>query len=267
MLRSIRAVVSDLDGTLVTGNRPLPGLLPFFNLLQQRRVALTVVTNNTVRTPEQYWRKLSGFGAPVEPEQILTAALATAAHLRDRLPPSAPLFVIGEVGLRSALLDAGFTLLDDGRGPVAAVVVGGDRGLDYAKLKHAIRHVREGARFVGANPDLLVPTEEGLAPEAGVTLAAIEAATGVAAVVIGKPERPLLDRALARMGASAATTAILGDRLDTDILGGKRLGLFTILVTTGADNEAAIAAKGIRPDLVVAGLDELTARLASDAGL
>jgi 4-nitrophenyl phosphatase len=265
ILHPITALISDLDGTLAAGNRPLPGLLPFFDLLRRRHVAITVVTNNTVKTPEQYRQKLASFGVQVSPDQVLTASLATAAYLQNRLVPGAPLFVIGEVGLRTALLDAGFTLIDHDRDPVEAVVVGGDRGLDYAKLKQAIRHVRRGARFVGTNPDLLVPTEDGLAPEAGVTLAAIQAGAGVAPTIIGKPERPLLDLALAHMGASPGTAAILGDRLDTDILGGQRLGLTTILVTTGADDEAAISVKGIRPDLVVSGLDELASLWAGDA--
>ncbi len=259
LLGSIRGLISDLDGTLIAGNRPQPGLLPFLALLRERRVALTVVTNNTVHTPEQYTRRLAGFGATISPEQILTAAQATAAWLRAELPLAAPVFVVGEHGLRSALAEAGFTLLDDSAAPAAAVVVGGDRTVTHEKLKHAIRHIRRGARFIGSNPDLLVPTEDGLAPEAGVLLAAIAAGSGVSPFVVGKPEAPLLELAMHRMGSSPATTAILGDRLDTDILGGRRLGLTTILVTTGADDAAAIQAKGIVPHLVVASLDELTA--------
>jgi 4-nitrophenyl phosphatase len=138
------------------------------------------------------------------------------------------------------------------------LVVGGDRGVSYDKLKHAIRHVRAGALFVGTNPDLLVPVEDGLAPEAGVLLAAVAAGAGVAPLVIGKPERPLLEAALRGMRVAPAEAAILGDRLDTDILGGQRLGMATILVTTGIDDAAAVQTKGIRPDLVVSGLDELT---------
>jgi 4-nitrophenyl phosphatase len=253
----IRALISDLDGTLVAGSRPQPGLLPFLETLRRRGVALTVVTNNTVRTPEQYRAKLAAFGASIGPEQVLTASQATAAYLQAELPAGAALFVVGESGLRAALSDAGFTLLEDSARPAAAVVVGGDRTVTHDKLKHAIRHVRASARFIGTNPDLLVPIEDGLAPEAGVLLAAIAAGAGVQPTIIGKPERPLLDLAMGRMGSTPATTAILGDRLDTDILGGQRLGLTTILVTTGAHDRNAIPALGITPDLVVAGLAEL----------
>ena len=257
-LRAIRALISDLDGTLVAGNRPQGGLIPFLAFLRRREIAFTVVTNNTVRTPEEYSIELSALGAEVPPAQILTAAGATAAYLRSELAPAAPVFVVGEKGLRVALAEAGFTLVEDSSGPAAAVVVGGDRAVTYDKLKHAIRHVRRGARFIGTNPDVLVPVEDGLAPEAGVLLAAIAAGAGVAPTIIGKPERPLLELALRRMGSTPAQTAILGDRLDTDILGGRRLGLTTILVLTGADDRTTIQATGITPDLVVTGLEELT---------
>ena len=107
-LRPIRALISDLDGTLVAGNRPQPGLLPFLELLARRGVALTVVTNNTVRTPEQYRGKLAALGATLAANQIITAAQATAEYLRGELPPAAAIFVIGESGLRTALIAAGF---------------------------------------------------------------------------------------------------------------------------------------------------------------
>jgi 4-nitrophenyl phosphatase len=257
-LRPLRALISDLDGTLLAGNRAQPDLQRFLDFLRKRGIALTVVTNNTVRTPAQYSQKLAAAGANVPPGQILTAAIATAAYLQAELPPASPIFVVGESGLRTALAEAGFVLLEDSAQPAAAVVVGGDRTVSHDKLKHAIRHVRRGARFIGANPDLLVPVEDGLAPEAGVLLAAIAAGAGVAPTIIGKPERPLLEQALWLMGSTPPAAAILGDRLDTDILGGQRLGLTTILVTTGVDDAAAIRASGIRPDLVVAGLGALT---------
>lgn len=257
LLQPIRALISDLDGTLMAGSSPLPGVLHLLQVLEDRRVALAVVTNNTVRTPDDYTRRLEAAGVLLRPGQVLTASEAAAAYLLEELGPGAPLYVVGERGLRTALAHAGFTLVEDDSQTVAAVVVGGDRTVTYGKLKHAIRHVRSGARFIGTNPDLLVPTEHGLAPEAGVLLAAIGAGSGVAPTIIGKPERHLLDLAMRRMGSSPANTAILGDRLDTDILGGERLGLTTILVTTGADDAQTVRTSGITPDLVLAGLDEL----------
>lgn len=258
VLRPVRGLISDLDGTLLAGSRAQPGLGPFLDMLRRCGIALTVVTNNSVSTPEQFSEKLARAGARVPAEQVLTSGVATAAYLRKELRAGAAVFVVGESGLQTALRRASFELLQDSSRPAAAVIVGGDRGVDHAKLKHAIRHVLGGARFIGTNPDLLVPIEDGLAPEAGVLLAAVAAGSGVAPQVIGKPERLMLDQALKRMGSTPATTAILGDRLDTDIAGGQRLGLKTILVTTGIDDAAAIARKGVQPDLVVSGLDELT---------
>ena len=144
-LRPIQPLISDLDGTLVAGSRAQPGLLPFLDLLRRRGIALTVVTNNTVRTPAQYSRKLAAAGADVPPEQILTAAIATAVYLQTELPPASSIFAVGESGLRVALVEAGFILVEDSAQPAAAVVVGGDRTVSYNKLKHAIRHVRAGS--------------------------------------------------------------------------------------------------------------------------
>lgn len=258
LLRPIRALVSDLDGTLLAGNRAQPGLAQFIAFLRRAGIGLRVVTNSSVRTPAEFSEKLAAAGVRVDADEILTSAVAAGDYLAARLPAGAPVYVIGESGLSGALAAAGFRISQDSRERAAAVVVGGDRSVSHDKLKHAIRHVRAGALFVGTNPDLLVPVEDGLAPEAGVLLAAIAAGAGVAPVVIGKPERPLLLQAMAAMGSEAANTAILGDRLDTDILGGQRLGMAAILVRTGIDDAAAIQTKGIRPDLVVSGLDELT---------
>jgi 4-nitrophenyl phosphatase len=131
--------------------------------------------------------------------------------------------------------------------------------LTYTKLKHAALHIQQGARFIGSNPDVVYPTEEGLVPEAGTILAALQAATGVAPLIMGKPERFLFEIAAAKLGSQPAQTVMLGDRLDTDILGGQRAGLKTILMTTGVDAEAAIPAKGIRPDAVFGSLEALVA--------
>jgi 4-nitrophenyl phosphatase len=257
-LRSIRALISDLDGTLLAGERAQNGLAAFISFLRANDVALRVVTNNSVRTPAEFAEMLAAAGVCVHAREVLTSAIATAQHLAERLPAGAPVFVVGENGLTAALAEVGLRLLTDGSEQAAAVVVGGDRAVTHDKLKFAIRHVRSGARFVGTNPDLLVPVEDGFAPEAGVLLAAVAAGAGVAPVVVGKPEPPLLEQALRSMDAVPAETAILGDRLDTDILGGQRLGLMTILVKTGIDDAAAIAQKGIAPGLVVSDLEELT---------
>jgi 4-nitrophenyl phosphatase len=256
-LADARALIVDIDGTLLRGETALPGLGELFAFLRARRIPFVVVSNSATKTAAEYQKKLSGLGAPIEVEHILTAGAATVRYLEGELGRGAGLYVIGEAALYRALDRAGFVLLDDASRPADAVVVGGDWTLTYDKLKHAALLLQRGARFIGTNPDLAYPTEEGLVPETGATLAALQAATGISPTVIGKPERYLFDLALAGLDSRPAETAVLGDRLETDILGGQRAGLRTVLVTSGVDGRRAIVEKGIEPDLVVSRLDEL----------
>jgi 4-nitrophenyl phosphatase len=257
-LNEIQALVIDMDGVLWRGNDPLPGLIEFFDLLHTRSIPFMLATNNATKTPAQYVQKLAGFGVMVRPASILTSSLATAAYLQQEFNPGATVYVLGQDGLREAMQDAGFSLVDDASRPADIVVAGLDTTLTYEKLKHAALLIRRGARFVGSNGDLAFPAEEGLAPGAGAILAALEAATGVAPIVIGKPERLMFDIAVQKLGSRPEQTAMLGDRLETDILGGQRAGLKTILVTTGVDNEDSIPQKDIHPDAVFSGIQELT---------
>jgi 4-nitrophenyl phosphatase len=256
-LGDIEALILDIDGTLLRGPVLLPGLARFFDFLQSRRIPFVVASNNATKTAATYQQKLAGQGVPIRVNQILTAGAATARYLARELDQGAGIYVIGEPALRQVLERASFVLLDDASRPAEAVVVGGDLSLTYEKLKHAALLLQRGARFVGTNPDLLCPTEEGFVPEAGTTLAALQAATGILPTIIGKPARYLFDGALVRLGSRRAATAVLGDRLETDILGGQRAGLKTILVTSGIDNRRTIRQKGIEPDLVVDSLESL----------
>jgi len=256
-LGDVQRLVVDIDGTLLRGSLPLPGLSRFFGFLELRHVPFVVASNNATKSAAGYQERLASLGAPVKSEQILTAGAATARYLAGQLRQGASLYAIGEPALEAVLRQAGFVLLDDAGKPADAVVVGGDSTLTYEKLKYAALLLQRGARFVGTNPDLLCPTEEGMVPEAGATLAALESATGISPVVIGKPARYLFDAAVEMMGGERASIAVLGDRLETDILGGQRAGLKTVLVTSGIDDEHAIVQKGIEPDLVVSGLDML----------
>lgn len=254
----IHALVSDMDGVLLRGSEPLPGVAELFNFLHQRRIPFIIATNNSTKTPAQYRQKLANLGATVvREENILTSALVTAAYLQREFRPGTAVYVIGQPSLTAAIQAAGFSLLADARQKAEAVVVGGDSDLTYTKLKDAVLHLQQGAHFIGTNPDLLYPTEEGLVPEAGTTLAALQAATGIAPLIMGKPERFLFETAVARLGSLPGETVMLGDRLDTDILGGQRAGLKTVLMTTGVDDETSISRKGIQPDAVFAGLVEL----------
>ncbi len=254
---AIQALILDLDGTLVRGGDPLPGLQNLFDYLQARQMPFIIATNNATHSPADYQRKLTQHGVHIAATDIITAGLATAAYLQTELAPGSKLYLIGQPALQTALEEAGFFLMSAAAEEVAAVVVGGDPNLTYEKLKIATLLLQRGARFIGTNPDVVYPTEEGFIPETGATLAALQAATGFQPTVIGKPERYLFDLAVSQLGCDPDHTAVIGDRLETDILGGQRAGLKTILITTGIDNESTFYEKNIHSDWVLNGLDDL----------
>jgi 4-nitrophenyl phosphatase len=253
----IRALILDMDGTLMRGDAPMPGFRNLFKCLDARQIPFIIATNNATKSPLDYQAKLNKHDANINAADVLTAGSATAVYLQTELESGSSLFVIGETVLREALLAAGFIIKPDAAEGVDAVVVGGDYSLTYEKLKNAALLLQRGARFVGTNPDVLFPSEEGLVPETGTTLAALQAATSITPTVVGKPERYLFDLAVEQMGSDPSRTAMVGDRLETDIIGGKHAKLKTILITTGVDNDATVLEKGIHPDWIVDGLEDL----------
>lgn len=253
----IQALIADMDGVLWRGDSPLPGLQKFFNFLDTHNIPFTLATNNASKTVTQYQQKFAKLGVDVEPENVMTSSIATAMYLTDEIEPGSNVYVVGEDGLHDAMQQAGFNVLADASQPAAAVVAGIDVTFTYDKLKYATLLIRRGARFVGSNGDRTFPSEEGLYPGAGSILAAIEAATDTKPTVIGKPETLMFNVAIRRMKSDPAHTVMIGDRLETDILGAQRAGLKTILVTTGVDSQESMAAKGIQPDMVLSGIDEL----------
>ncbi len=252
-LREIRHLIIDMDGVLWRGDEPLPGLQDFFASLRQSQIDFILATNNSSKTPEQYVDKLARFGVEVGAEQVLTSALVSAEYLAGVAPAGARVYVIGSDGIRRALEERGFPLVDEG---ADYVVVGWDQQLTWDELATATLLIRAGAEFLGTNPDVTYPTKRGLVPGNGAILAAIETATGVAPVVTGKPEPQMYEAALRRMNARPEDTAMLGDRLDTDIAGAARVGLRTVLVLSGIATEEDVAASSIKPDLVCASIKE-----------
>lgn len=255
-LREIRAMMIDIDGTLLRGNLALPGLVEFFDFMNQHGIQFQVASNNATKTLSAYHQKISAFGAKLSLENILTCSTVTAMYLQEKYPDG-KVYMIGQAGLEEALIQAGIQIITGLAGKVDAVVVGGDYSLTYEKLKYASLHIQRGAEFIGTNPDLLYPTDEGLVPECGMTLVALETATQVKPVIMGKPNRFMFDLGMKKMGVQPHETAMLGDRLETDIQGGQNVGMKTILVETGVDNQASIIDKSIQPDLVVRDLPEL----------
>ncbi|NLE44165.1 MAG: HAD-IIA family hydrolase [Chloroflexi bacterium] len=248
ILNCTRHLIIDMDGVLWQGDAPLPGLQEFFAFLHQRKITYILATNNSSRTPDQYAAKLAQFGVDILPDHILTSSEATATYLETIAPVGARVYPVGEEGVRHALIRHGFTVCE---ADAEYVVVGWDRQLTWDELAAASLMIHNGAAFIGTNPDTSFPTEHGPVPGNGAQLAAIEITTGVRPIIIGKPEPWMYQEAMRRMGASTTGTAVIGDRLDTDIAGGVRLGLTTILVLSGIAQEADLIGSKVRPDLVV----------------
>ncbi|GAB4458588.1 MAG: HAD-IIA family hydrolase [Anaerolineae bacterium] len=256
-LGAVKALAIDMDGVVWRGNTPLPGFDDFFNFLHNSGLPYMLVSNNSTKTPAQYQAKLARMGATVGPEHVLTSSLATAAYMRREFAPGSRVYAVGQDGLVEALRSVGFEMAEDSSRPVEAVVSGLDFYVTYEKLKHATILIRRGAKFIATNGDLTLPTEDGFHPGAGSILAALEAASGVKPTVVGKPEPLMFEIAVQKMGVAPGEAAMLGDRLETDILGAQRVGLKTILVESGVDSRATIPVKGITPDVIFSGIDEL----------
>lgn len=250
--RESRGLLLDLDGVVYEGQNVIPEAPGFFRRLRANGRAVQFITNNSSATPEQFADRLISMGIEAAPNEVLTSAIATGAYLRERMPGGGRAFVIGEQGLRQAVMGASFELVDQ-RPDV--VVVGLDRSFDYHKLTLAIRGVKGGALFIGSNPDTTLPAEDGLIPGAGSFQAAIRAATGVEPVIIGKPQPTMMTMALARLGLRPEEAVAIGDRLDTDIVGGHRAGLPTILVLTGISTQDDADRAEIKPNLIAKNLD------------
>ena len=257
-LNPIKALIIDMDGVLWRGETPLPGLNDLFDRLHTHQMPYMLATNNASKTQAQYVQKFAKFGIDISPDRVMTSSLATAEYLGTIYPAGTRLHVIGQDGIRQAVANAGFELADS---EVSAVVVGLDFQLTYEKLRTAALLINEGAHFIGTNGDLTFPFEKGMAPGNGAILAALSAATGQKPTVIGKPEPIIFELALKHLGALPQETAMLGDRLETDILGAKRANLQTILVLTGVSQATDVAQSDIRPDWIFGGIDQLVAEL------
>ncbi len=241
------AFLFDLDGVLYRGADPIPGAPEAVAALREAGRGIAFVTNNSARTPAAVAERLAAAGVDASPEEVVTSAGATAELLAGRGCRSA--FVIGEEGIRTALADAGIELRDGEPERVDAVVVGWDRGADYAKLRTGSVLVERGAAFVGTNGDASWPAPDGsLWPGAGALLAAVATTTGAEPEIVGKPNAPLFHAAHARAGGGPPL--VIGDRLDTDIAGAAGLGWDSLLVLTGITRREDLEHAAVRPTYV-----------------
>ncbi|PPD23667.1 MAG: haloacid dehalogenase [Methylobacter sp.] len=243
ILKKFEAFIIDMDGVLWHGDNPQPGLKVFFETLRRNHKKFILATNNASHTSAQYLSKLAHFGIQIDINQIITSGMATASYLSERYDPALTrIFVVGEAGLEQPLLDAGFKLTeiyqvqDHNRADI--VVCGKDETLTWHKLATATLNINAGAEFYATNADSTLPTERGVILGNGAILAALETATGVKPMVIGKPEPVMYQQALKVLGSSADRTLAIGDRLETDILGAHRAGLKSILVLSGISSQS-----------------------------
>lgn len=265
----VRNLIIDMDGVLWRGDTPMQGLVGFFETLRRLDIGFVLATNNATRTATQYAQKLRGFGVLIPEEQILNSAEATALYMSKHYSTGSEVYVIGEDGLKTAISNQGFTLLSDNGilgsdAKSEAVVIGLARDVSYRQFANATYLINRGATFIGTNPDVTFPTENGLMPGAGALLSFVQAATSQEPLVIGKPGRAIFDEALRRLVGSPDDTVMVGDRIATDIVGGQAAGMRTALLLSGVSSRDQLANVTNQPDWVFADLTSFAHFLASD---
>jgi NagD protein len=250
--------LTDMDGVLVHEGNALPGAADFLLRLVECERRFLVLTNNSIFTPRDLAARLSRSGLSVPEESIWTSALATAAFLSSQLPGGSA-YVIGEAGLTTALYEAGYTLTDT---DPDYVVLGETRTYSFEAITRAIRLIQGGARFIATNPDATGPSRDGDLPATGAVAALITRATGREPYFVGKPNPMMFRSALNRIDAHSESTAMVGDRMDTDIVAGIEAGLTTYLVLTGSTRAADVERFPFRPAHVVDSIADLVGRVA-----
>ena len=231
----IKAVILDMDGVLWRDNEPIGDLPEIFKKMRSSNLKILLATNNSTRTPEQYQNKLAHFGVTISPDQVITSGMATGFLLKKRFPQGGKVFIVGSEALKLTLKNIGFTHSEQ---DVLAVVVSLTRDFDYQILSRAALLINAGADFVGTNPDVALPTPDGLLPGTGALLAFIEAATGKKPILAGKPYQTMMTMALEQLGISPQEIMMIGDRLTTDIAFGQNAGCATGLVLSGVSSLA-----------------------------
>lgn len=262
MTHAIDHLILDMDGVLWKGETPMPGLVEFFDSLRTAGISFVLATNNARKTGEQYTEKLARFGVDVPPEYILTSAEATATYLSHEYDPGATIvYIVGDDGLHRAIKAKGFQVITSPEARAGReanlVVVGFTPFATYDELAMGSLLVHKGARFIGTNPDPSVPNELGPLPGAGALLAVISTATGIQPTIIGKPGPIIFREALRRLGEKPATTAMVGDRLSTDIAGAQAAGLRGILLLSGISTREEAESGPIKPDMIFHDITEL----------
>ncbi len=254
ILKEIKAVILDMDGVLWKGDQPLCDLKLLFQSFTENHIQFLFATNNALSTVDQYIEKFHNFGVRVEKWQILTSSIATGFLLARDFPNGGAVHIMGSKALELTLLDYNFTSTDED--PIA--VVGGlDMAVTYDRIKTASLFIQSGIPFYFTNPDATYPAPQGLLPGAGTFLATLETASGGKAKIAGKPQPYVFEAGLQRLGINANEVLVIGDRLETDILGGSRAGCKTALVLTGVAARNDLETWEPSPDVVLENITNL----------
>jgi NagD protein len=249
----IECWLTDMDGVLVHEERAIPGAAELIQHWRTQEIPYLVLTNNSIFTARDLSARLAASGIDVPEERIWTSALATAAFLKQQKPGGSA-FVIGEAGILTALHDAGYVMTESNPD---FVVVGETRNYSFEAITKAVRLIMNGARFISTNPDATGPSADGPLPATGAINALITKVTGKVPYIVGKPNPMMFRSAMNRIEAHSETTAMIGDRMDTDIVAGMEAGLLTALVLTGVTTAADVETYPFRPDLILGGVADL----------
>ncbi|WP_284116902.1 HAD-IIA family hydrolase [Streptomyces fragilis] len=251
--KPIESWLTDMDGVLIHEGVPIPGAEEFIKRLKDKDRPFLVLTNNSIYTPRDLQARLRRMGLDVPVENIWTSALATAQFLDDQRPGGTA-YAIGEAGLTTALHDIGYVLTDHAPD---YVVLGETRTYSFEAMTKAVRLINAGARFIATNPDETGPSTEGPLPATGSVAALITRATGKQPYFAGKPNPLMMRTGLNRLGAHSESSAMIGDRMDTDVLAGMEAGLRTFLVLTGSTGKDQVENYPFRPSEVVTSIADI----------
>ena len=252
-LRARKGFICDMDGVIYLGNQLLPGVAEFVNWLNENDKRFLFLTNSSERSPKELRQKLQRMGLDIGEEHFYTSALATAAFLKKQAP-GCTAFVIGAPGLLNALYDVGVTMNDV---DPDYVIVGETASYNYEVITKAVRLVLNGARLIATNSDLTGPTEFGIAPACRSLVAPVELATGKKAYFMGKPNPLMMRTGLQLLGVHSEEAAMVGDRMDTDVIAGMESGLATVLVLSGCTSRTDVNDYPYRPTYILNGVGDI----------
>ena len=239
--------IIDMDGVLISGKKMIPGADTFIQTLKEKKIKFLVLTNNPLYTPSDLSYRLKTFGLDIPEDQIFTSAEATARFLKSQ-KSNGKAFVVGDIGLTSAIHNAGFVLTDN---DPDYVVLGETHYYNYETITKAIRLIEKGAHFIATNPDPSGPSDRGTVPACGAMAALFEKATGKSPFFVGKPNPFMMRAALNYLGVHSEDTVMIGDRMDTDVISGIESGMETILVLSGSTKIEDISSYPYQPGMVV----------------